>query len=440
MRGGEMAVEEGLTEEAHELFGRASELFTEAGLSHAACRAESWQAMVEQSRGNITDAIARLERAYESVAADEPDADVAFLLGRLGVSLAGAGAFDRAEVILDRALDLAEALQDPDTLVRGWNGKAIILQSRRPMESRAYYRLVLDTAIEHERWRVAGTASANLSDSCFQQDRYLEALDYLAQSGAISQRAGSRVGQAFALCEQTYALTMLGRWDEALARFAEIPEDQLGTASNLSPVTGILEIHLRRGDVGAADALLRRYESLRNSADIQVAGCYHAAAAALAAARGVPREALALAQVPIDAIPVQGLSTQDVKQALRHSLESALALGEPEVAERLLAMIEESPPGLRPPFLAALAQRFRARLAGELPAADRQFAASVAQFRALELPFDEAVASLEYAEWLVLIGRPVEAEPLFATAREIFDRLGAVPWLERASPAEAVTA
>ena len=41
---------------------------------------------------------------------------------------------------------------------------------------------------------------------------------------------------------------------------------------------------------------------------------------------------------------------------------------------------------MRPPFLAALAQRFRARLAGELPSADRHFAAAVAQFRALRFP------------------------------------------------------
>ncbi len=43
-------------------------------------------------------------------------------------------------------------------------------------------------------------------------------------------------------------------------------------------------------------------------------------------------------------------------------------------------------------------------------------------------------------EWLETIGRRDEAEPLRAAARETFERLGAVPWLERATATETVTA
>ena len=39
---------------------------------------------------------------------------------------------------------------------------------------------------------------------------------------------------------------------------------------------------------------------------------------------------------------------------------------------------------------------------------------------------------LEHGEWLGEQGRADEAEPLLAEAREIFERLGATPWLERA--------
>ena len=42
-----MAFEEGLSEDAGQLFARASELFAEAGRLHAAARATSWLAMVE---------------------------------------------------------------------------------------------------------------------------------------------------------------------------------------------------------------------------------------------------------------------------------------------------------------------------------------------------------------------------------------------------------
>jgi hypothetical protein len=57
-----------------------------------------------------------------------------------------------------------------------------------------------------------------------------------------------------------------------------------------------------------------------------------------------------------------------------------------------------------------------------------------------------AVTQLEYAEWLARQGRAEAAEPLLTEAREIFERLGARPWLERAAQpvgvrqqAEAVT-
>jgi hypothetical protein len=47
------------------------------------------------------------------------------------------------------------------------------------------------------------------------------------------------------------------------------------------------------------------------------------------------------------------------------------------------------------------------------------------------MPFDLAVALLERAEWLSGEARADEAGPLLAEAREIFERLGAKPWLAR---------
>ena len=48
------------------------------------------------------------------------------------------------------------------------------------------------------------------------------------------------------------------------------------------------------------------------------------------------------------------------------------------------------------------------------------------------MPFYLAVTQLEHAEWLAAQGASDEAEPLLAEAREIFERLEAAPWLERA--------
>jgi len=41
------------------------------------------------------------------------------------------------------------------------------------------------------------------------------------------------------------------------------------------------------------------------------------------------------------------------------------------------------------------------------------------------------VTLLEHGEWLAGSGRPAESERLLREAREIFERLGVRPWLER---------
>ena len=50
--------------------------------------------------------------------------------------------------------------------------------------------------------------------------------------------------------------------------------------------------------------------------------------------------------------------------------------------------------------------------------------------RDLGYPFPLAVTLVEQGEWLRTAGRPENADPLLAEARDVFGRLGAVPWLE----------
>jgi hypothetical protein len=121
-----------------------------------------------------------------------------------------------------------------------------------------------------------------------------------------------------------------------------------------------------------------------------------------------------------------------VKHGVVDALEAALALGDAAKADELLAFVDGLGPTARPPYLDAHVIRLRARVADDTAglsvAADR--------FRSLSLPFWLAVTLLELAEAL---GGGVEAERPLAEAREIFERLGATPWLERAgvrAPAE----
>jgi len=441
-RAGEMAVATGENENAVGLFEEAIRLYEMTGETHAAARDSSRLAMVEQASGRIEEAIQRLEGAYGLVGEDDPDPDLVFLILRLGRAHFFAGNLERAAELTERGLDLAEALHLPEQLVSGWTVKAHLLSWGRPEEARGLYRLALDTAIEHELSDGATVGYVNLSDLGFGRDRYAESLGHLEQALTIARRVGDRRREWFALSEMTYALTMLGRWDEALARLGEIPDEQMGRDVTLiSPASGILELYLHRGQLEQAHQLLGRFEEFGSSGDAQAESAYLCALAAVRLAGANHRAALAAAERAIAMREQVGVGLQGVKIGFLHALEAARALADDANLNQLLEIVDGVPAGLRPPFLTATAHRFRAHLAGIDPSADRHFTTAAAQLRALELPFYCAVVLLEHAEWLTARGRPDDARPLLAEARDTFERLEAKPWLGRldvaSAPAEA---
>jgi hypothetical protein len=204
----------------------------------------------------------------------------------------------------------------------------------------------------------------------------------------------------------------------------------------VSVLNGPLEVHLYRGELDQARRLLARYEAIcLSSGDVQAETAYYSALAAIRLAEVDPRAALDAAERSFEARATLGFGSQGVKLAYLHALEALAALGDFARVDQLLTIAEEEPVGLLSPFVAAETHRFRAVRAGDDPGADGHFTAAAAQLRALELPFYLAVVLLEHGEWLVDRGRPDDAAPLLAEARETFDRLLAAPWLDRAERA-----
>jgi tetratricopeptide (TPR) repeat protein len=319
-------------------------------------------------------------------------------------------------------------------LARALRAKAGILRSRgHVQESTALLTRSLELALEHD---VATEISTNyywLSDRCFQRDAYAEALGLLEQALAHTRRIGSRPQEWAVLAEQTYPLMMLGRWDESRARGSEFTQEQIdGGGTMLSSLESSVEIDLQRGDLEGARRSLQMFARIEHSADRQEQSAYLGARAALRRAEGRLNEALADAELTIEVSSTFGLDSQGGKQGVCEALEAAFALGDSAKVEQLIGSIVAFPPGTRPPFLDAQARRFRAKLAAD----PRGLAAAAARFRDLELPFHLAVALLEQAE----LAPPAEAEPLLAEATEIFERLGATPWIERARRAATADA
>jgi hypothetical protein len=189
----------------------------------------------------------------------------------------------------------------------------------------------------------------------------------------------------------------------------------------------VLEIHLHRGQPDEAEHMFAYWASLEGTAEVQTRACLAGAHAAFLHNTGRHAEALEAGRTAAGLAAPLSYGQQGVKQGIVWGVEAALALGDRASADELLGAVESLPPGLRPPFLEAHCHRFRARMTGE-PAG---FKTAAGGFREYGFPFWLAVTQLEHAEALARDGRPVDAEPLLAEAGEIFERLGAAPWLER---------
>ena len=429
---GWMAFYAGDPEAALSLLGDAVGVYEAEGDEHAAARLSHRLAQVEADVGRVDQAIARMERALEVIANDEPDEDLASLVARLAGGYWFTGDLARASERIELALDIAESLGAAEPLARAFGIRALIATTRgRPHEALAYRKEALAIALEHDLLDLAGGQYGNLSDQAFRSDRYLDALEYLREGLELARRVGHRPGEWSILAETTYPLYMTGRWDEALETLAEPSEEQLASGALLiSVLTSVLEIHIHRGQVESARRLFARFDRLPTSPDVQEQAIYAAATAALAHAEGRLPEALEAGEAAARSSEALSYDHQAVKQGLVAAVEAALALAEPRRAEELLAIVDAAPPGLRSPYTDAQVQRFRARMAGDAAG----LAAAAERFRALQTPFWLAVALLEHGE---LTGD----ESSLAEAREIFERLGASPWLDRlaGAPRQAQT-
>jgi len=414
---------------AARMLGESVALYEAEGETHAAARVSGKLAFVERWQGHFEEALERMERAFEVIRSDDPDEDLARIAHRLASAYFYKGDVDRAADRAELAIGIAESLGSMEVLAPAFLVRAHVALIRgRSQESIAFLKQALAIALEHDQ-EMVGPIYFNLSDREFHRDRYEDALGYLREALEFARRRGSRPNEWGVLAEMTYPLYMLGRWDEALATAAQIPEDHLQDTVTLSVLSSVTEIRNHRGEPEEARRVLSLYPA--TSSDVQEQSTYVAAHAAVLRGEGRLEEALAAGLASLESF--QGpkasyFSFQQVKQGFVHAVEAALALGRREQADELLVRVEELPPGFRPPYLEAHAHRLRARLEGD----EAGYAVAATRFRELGMPFWVAVTQLEHAE---LLGDGEEAERLLGEARETFERLEATPWLERVDAA-----
>jgi predicted ATPase/class 3 adenylate cyclase len=411
--------------EARGYLDRAFAAFETAGLTGRAARISAALADIDYREGHLLEAIGRLQAALEELADEEPDEAVAIAAAQLGRYLVLNNQPEEAEPRLEQALELAEALRLQEVFCQALTSKAILYIGRNRLEEgRILLEGALERALANDLHAVATRTFNNLAVNYESADRFRDAADACTRAIEIARRVGDRLSEANFVYGPLSAFVLLGEWDEASARGSGAEAAEFPSLQSL--LLQLVEVECARGDVSAARARIDEAASLRESEDPQFRLGYAYAEAHVLRAEGRLREAFAAADSGLADGADLGVTFLGVKLCLVEALEAAYALGDMGKVEELVQTIEQLRPGERPPLLEAHAHRFRSKLGPD----ETGYRAAEALFRELEMPFWLGVTLLEH-------GEATDDDSLIAEAREIFGRLRAIPWLDRAGEPQA---
>jgi tetratricopeptide (TPR) repeat protein len=421
------------TGRARELLDEAHAVFAGAEMMKEAARVSAVLAGIDYAEGHPPQAITRLQTALEALEAEEPNDVVASVAAELGRFLILDNQSDRAAPHLERALKLAEALRLPEVFAQALTSKAILfINQDRLKEARILLEGALESALESDLHAPAIRAINNLAVVYESSDRYADALELSDRGLELARRAGNRPWEMIFTSGPLSALILLGRWDEAVVRAADVKAAELTDVA--AQLAFLATAYCERGDRESARQLLEA-PALRDSEGTLPRMGLAVHESAVLRSEGRAQAALEKANMALELWPREELSTTylHVKLALVEALEASFSAGDETKMRELLDEIDVLRPGEHPPLLEAHAHRFHAKLAGD----EDRFLAAESLFRELSLTFWFAVTLLEHAELLAKQGREDEAELLLAEAREIFERLEARPWLARLDAAQA---
>ena len=376
-----------------------------------------------------------MEEAFATLADEEPGPELATLaeaLARLRFFLAE---FEAAKERVERALEIAEALVLPNVLVEAMNTKHVWLDSQgRHEEALALLQHAIELGRTHDLGEPLNRALHNFSYQLHARDRFRESLEIQLELIERARRQGDAVQEQRTLGHLGYSRWSLGEWRELeeIVELLVLPDTHVAEERMNFEV----RLALSRGDLAVARAALDRTAQLGTSEEMQMRLGHAAVEASVLRAEGRPLEALAAARSGLEVHPLP--THPFYKEAWSQACEAAFDHGDLDQIDELLGLFDRLTPSDQSPLLAAYAARFRARLLelrGDRDSASALRVRALDEFRALETPHHVAITLLEQAE--AGVGDPA---PLLAEAREICERLGAKPWLERIDAAERAVA
>jgi predicted ATPase/class 3 adenylate cyclase len=424
-RAGNAAQEGGKYPQAIALYERALKLYRGEGDERRAAHVTGAIGITMGYAGDLSGGAERMEEAFAALADDEPGAELAELAEALARHRFFLADYQAASERVERALEIAEALVIPNVLVHGLNTKHLVLSVEgRYEESLALLEHAIELGRQHELGEPLERALYNLSYQFAARDRVADSAEADLEGLELARRRGDRVAEQRHLGHLVFTHWDLGDWDEVDRLVAELTVDDIRTVSER--MFGVVNMALAGGEVAAARAALETVPS--DWEEPQTRFGFRMLEARTLRAEGRLPEALAAAREALEVGDVDALHPF-FKAAWIETCEAAFEVGDHEQVEELLGVVEQLPPSVRTPRLVTHEARFRGRLLalrGDRDGAAELIARAADGLRALQMPYPLAIVLVEQAE-----AGADDPAPLLAEAREIFERLGAKPWLER---------
>ena len=439
-RAGSMAREIGSDDQALRHFEAAVAAHREAGRVVDAARVTQKLAAVVLRLGRAEDSVALLRTALASLDPGmAPPAVIAGLEERLGRNLWYTGRPQEVIEPIDHALTLAQYWELPETLVLALQMKGYLYFGEgRVAEAFLYVEASLETARRNGLVRVEMGTENLITDlyMCFDRPG---AEEHCLAGLALARRRGARGVEMTLTNNLLYVLTVAGRFDEADRRAHELLESSAGDAG-----LDVQALHVRlcvvaalRGDTKQARVHFALCRGFADTDDVQNRAADSSLVAAVALAEGDHRLALEAATRALDMgiNDLQLPSHESVRAAFPDGVDAALALGDLDAVDRLVALFADRPPGAVPPFLRMHVRRARALVAaarGDNATVEDDLRAAAAVMADLGYRYWQARLQLDLGEWLARQARLEEAWAIAGAAAAAFEELRVDPMLARA--------
>jgi tetratricopeptide (TPR) repeat protein len=417
-------------------FDEALEIFNSANATNGAARVSARRAEISWDQGRLGEALASMDKAFQLLAQDEPDADLAALAAQIGRFAFFAGNIDLSRERIETALSIAERLDLSETFSQALNTKGLfLLGDGRVREAHALIRHSLDVAIENDKPSAAMRAYNNLSDTLVAADDYIGARQTVDAGVLMARRVGNRYWEQN-LLGTVYPLYALGEWQTVLNTMQELRRRDEHIRSRVAFTQGLLAfsvaIHTHRGEIEAGQRMVQDFAALADSADVQERTEYGLAEVTVCAASNDWSATVDMAGAATGD-RFLGETDYRVREMLVIAVEAALANGEPDRARDFMRILSPERLGRRSRFAAAQTLRLGALIRaaeGDGQGTEDDLVRAESIFKEISYPYWRARTLLDLGRRLAATDRAAEAAPAVDESRGLFAALGASRWLD----------